>query len=149
VRFDAELGSAASGLPGVCPFLSDSVPQMKESWPMAVEVLAAGGTSTEAAKAAQVTVRTIRRWRIDEPRFADAIDDGRSVMLAEAAGILAFHTTAAAAKLGQIIETGAEHHQLRAAQIVLDQASRYRSDRAIEDRIQALEVAVSLRSSWD
>jgi len=121
---------------------------MKDSWPKAAAILAAGGTTADAARAAAVTPRTVRKWKADEPRFADSIDDGRSVMLAEAAGILAFHTTAAAAKLGQIIETGAEHHQLRAAQIVLDQAARYRTDRAIEDRIQALEVAVALRPSW-
>jgi len=134
VRFDAELGFCASGLPGFCPFLSDSVPQMKQSWPMAVEVLAAGGTSTEAAKAAQVTVRTIRRWRADEPRFA------------EAAGLLASHTTAAARRLGEIIQSEEERHALPAARVVLDMAARYRSDRAIEDRIEALEAAVNLRS---
>jgi len=122
---------------------------MKESWPKAVEVLAQGGTSTQAAKAAQVTVRTIRRWRNDEPRFADSVDDTRSLMLAETAGLLAFHTAAAARKLGEIIEKGADHHQLRAAQIVLAEASRYRSDRQIEDRVQALELAVALRQPWD
>jgi len=121
---------------------------MKESWPKAVEVLAQGGTSTEAADAAQVTVRTIRRWRNDEPRFADSIDDARSLMLAESAGLLAFHTTAAAQKLGEIIATGEERHQLAASRVVLDMAARYRIDRAIEDRIEALEVAVSLRSGW-
>ena len=69
-------------------------------------------------------------------------------MLAEAAGLLAFHTTAAAQKLGEIIESGEERHQLAASRVVLDMAARYRIDRAIEDRIAALEVAVSLRSSW-
>ena len=147
MRFDAELGFCASGLPG-CPFLSVFVPQMKTTWPKAVEVLAAGGTSTEAAKAAQVTARTIRRWRNDEPRFADSIDDTRTRMLAAAAGILAASTTAAAHRLAEIVQSEEERHSLTAARIILDQAARYRSDRAIEDRISALEVAVSLRSGW-
>jgi len=148
VRFDAELGSAASGLPGFCPFLSDSVAQMKTTWPKAVEVLAAGGTSTEAAKAAQVTVRTIRRWRNDEVLFADAVDDARASMLTEAAGLLAAATTTAARRLAEIVQSEEERHSLTAARIVLEQASKYRIDRAIEDRIAALEVAVSLRSGW-
>ena len=121
---------------------------MKESWPKAVEVLAQGGTSTEAAKAAQVTVRTIRRWRNDEPRFADSIDDARSLMLAESAGLLAFHTTAAARKLGEIIGSGEERHQLAASRVVLDMAARYKNDQALEDRIAALEMAVGVTSSW-
>jgi len=148
VRFDAELGSCASGLPGFCPFLSVSVPQMKESWPKAVEVLAQGGTSTEAAEAAGVGVRTIRRWRNDEPRFADSVDDARSLMLAEAAGVLAFHTTAAAQKLGEIIQSEEERHALTASRIVLDMAARFHVDRAIEDRVAQLELAVSLRQPW-
>ena len=145
MRFDAELGFCASGLPG-CPFLSVFVPQMKTTWPKAAEVLAAGGTSTEAAEAAGVGVRTIRRWRNDEPRFADSIDDTRSRMLAEAAGLLASHTTTAARRLGEIIQSEEERHALPAARVVLDMAARYRSDRAIEDRIEALEAAVNLRS---
>jgi len=121
---------------------------MKDSWPKAAAVLAGGGTTADAARAAAVTPRTVRKWRADEPPFADAIDDGRSRMLSESAGLLASATADAARKLAELIETGAEHHQLRAAQIVLDQAARYRTDRAIEDRIQALELAVSLRPSW-
>jgi len=113
---------------------------------MAVEVLAAGGTSTEAASAAGVTVRTIRRWRNDEPPFADAIEEGRALMLAEAAGLLAAATTVAAGRLAEIIESGEERHALAASRVVLDMAARYRSDRAIEDRIEALEAAVNLRS---
>lgn len=101
---------------------------MKETWPLAAEVLAAGGSSADAAKAAKVAPRTIRRWRADEVAFSDAVDDARSLMLAD------------------IIESGEERHRLRAAQIVLDQAARYRMDRAIEDRISALEIAVGVRS---
>jgi len=119
---------------------------MKESWPAAAEVLARGGSASDAAKAARVDPRTIRRWKADEPRFTDSVDDARSLMLAEAAGLLASHTTAAARRLGEIIQSEQERHALPAARVVLDMAARYRSDRAIEDRIEALEAAVNLRS---
>jgi len=76
------------------------------------------------------------------------VDDGRARMLAEAAGLLAATTTAAARKLEEIIEVGEERHALAASRIVLDQAARYRTDRAIEDRISALEMAVGVGSSW-
>lgn len=119
---------------------------MKETWPAAAEVLAMGGSASDAARAASVTSRTIRRWRADEVIFADAIEDGRAQMLTATAGLLAATTTAAAHKLEQIIETGEERHALAASRVVLDQAAKYRSDRAIEDRIEALEAAVNLRS---
>jgi len=47
---------------------------MKETWPAAAEVLARGGSASDAAKAARVDPRTIRRWKADEPPFADAIE---------------------------------------------------------------------------
>jgi len=121
---------------------------MKQTWPRAAQALAAGATLADAAKAAGVTQRTVRNWRNDEVAFADAVDDTRSLMLAETAGLLAATTTTAARRLEEIIDTGEERHQLAAARVVLDMAARYRSDRAIEDRIQALELAVSLRSGW-
>jgi len=95
-----------------------------------------------------VAPRTIRRWKADEVIFADAIDDARSLMLAESAGLLAATTMVAARRLAEIIESGEERHQLAASRVVLDMAARYRSDRAIEDRIASLEAAVALRPSW-
>jgi len=148
VRFDAELGFCASGLPGFLPFSSGFFLPVKQTWPKAAQALAAGATLADAAKAAEVTQRTVRNWRNDEPRFADAVDDARSLMLAETAGLLAATTTTAARRLEEIIETGEERHQLAAARVVLDMAARYRSDRALEDRISALEMAVGVRSSW-
>ncbi len=66
-------------------------------------------------------------------------------MLTEAAGLLAAATTAASRKLAEIIDTGEERHQLTAARVVLDMASRYRVDQALEHRINALEMAAGLR----
>ena len=58
---------------------------MKESWHKAAQVLAAGGSTSDAAKAAGVTSRTVRKWKADEPPFVDAVDDGRARMLSESA----------------------------------------------------------------
>jgi len=118
---------------------------MKPSWGKAALALAAGQGNADAAKAAGVNTRTVTRWRADEVAFADRIEDLRSEMLTEAAGLLAFTTTAAVLKLALIIEEGEERHQLTAARVVLDMASRYRVDQALELRINALELAAGLR----
>jgi len=122
--------------------------RMKPSWGKAALTLAAGGSNTEAAKAAGVNVRTVARWRADEVSFADRIEALRSEMLTEAAGLLAATTTDAALRLAEIVRSEEERHALTAARVVLDQASRYKNDQALEDRISALEMAVGVRSSW-
>ena len=120
---------------------------MKPSWGKAALALASGGSNTDAARAAGVTSRTVTRWRADEVQFADAVDDFRSEFLNEAAGLLTAETTTAAAKLGELIENGEDHHALTAARIVLEMASRYRTDQTLENRIGSLEVAAGLRQS--
>jgi len=118
---------------------------MKPSWGKAALALAAGQGNADAARAAGVNTRTVARWRADEVAFADRIEDLRAEMLTEAAGLLAAATTAASLKLAEIIDTGEERHQLTAARIVLDMASRYRVDQALELRISDLETAAGLR----
>ncbi len=118
---------------------------MKPSWGKAALALAAGQSNADAATAAGVTKRTVTRWRADEVAFADRIEDLRSEMLTEAAGLLAHTTTAAAARLAEIIEVGEERHQLTASRVVLELASRYRIDQALEHRINAHELAAGLR----
>ncbi len=107
--------------------------------------IASGGSNADAGKVAGVTARTIQRWRADEVQFADAVDDFRSEFLSEAAGLLAHNATAAVRKLGVLIENGEDHHALTAARIVLEMASRYRTDQTLENRIGSLEVAAGLR----
>ena len=58
---------------------------------------------------------------------------------------MAHTTTAAVRKLAEIIEVGEERHALTASRIVLEMASRYRIDQALELRINALELAAGLR----
>jgi len=118
---------------------------MKPAWGKAALALAAGQSNADAAKAAGVTTRTVTRWPADEVAFADRIEDLRSEMLTEAAGLLAHTTTAAVRKLAEIIEVGEERHALTASRIVLEMASRYRIDQALELRINALELAAGLR----
>ena len=120
---------------------------MKPSWGKAALALAAGQSNADAAKAAGVTTRTVTRWRGDEVAFADRIEDLRSEMLTEAAGLLAAATIAAAVRLAEIIDTGEERHQLTAARVVLEMASRYRIDQALELRISDLETAAGLRGT--
>jgi len=118
---------------------------MKDAWVKGAMTIASGGSNADAGKVAGVTTRTIQRWRNDEVQFADAVDDFRSEFLNEAAGLLAHNATAAARKLGVLIENGEDHHALTAARIVLEMASRYRTDQTLENRIGSLEVAAGLR----
>ncbi len=118
---------------------------MKDSWVKGAMTIASGGSNADAGKVAGVTARTIQRWRADEVQFADAVDDFRSEFLNEAAGLLAHNATDAARKLGELIENGEDHHALTAARIVLEMASRYRTDQTLENRIGSLEVAAGLR----
>jgi len=118
---------------------------MKETWPAAAMVIASGGTNIDAGRAAKVTTRTIQRWRQDEVQFADSVDDFRQEYLSEAAGLLAHDATAAARRLGQLIDSDEERHQVAARRLVLELASRYRNDETLESRISALEIAAGLR----
>jgi len=125
--------------------MSSDLLEMKPSWAKAALALASGESNADAAKAAQVTTRTVTRWKADEVAFADRIEDLRSEMLTEAAGLLAHATTAAAARLAEIIEVGEERHALSAAKTVLEMASRYLDDQTQECRISDLETAAGLR----
>jgi len=119
--------------------------RLRDSWVKGAMTIASGGSNADAGKVAKVTARTIQRWRADEVQFADAVDDFRSEFLNETAGLLAAETAVAARKLGELIENGEDHHALTAARIVLEMASRYRTDQTLENRIGSLEVAAGLR----
>jgi len=125
--------------------MSPGVIDLRDSWPKAAMTIASGGSNADAGKAAKVSARTIQRWRNDEVQFADAVNEFRSEFLQETAGLLAAATTAASRKLAEIVDTGEERHQLTAARVVLDMASRYRVDQALELRISDLETAAGLR----
>jgi len=127
--------------------MSPGVIDMKDSWVKGAMTIASGGSNADAGKAAKVSARTIQRWRNDEVQFATAVEDCRSEMLTECAGLLAHATTAAATKLAEIIENGEDHHALTASRIVLDMASRYLDDQTQERRISDLETAAGLRGT--
>ena len=112
---------------------------MKDSWPRAARSLAEGGTVTDAAKAAGVDPRTVRRWRSDEPQFSDAVEDSRAEMLSAAAA------SVASLRLADIAKNSPPRYALPASKTILEVASRYRSDLQIEQRLRQLEVVSGLR----
>lgn len=77
--------------------------------------------------------------------FSDAVDDARTEMLTRASGILAKASEVAADRLAEIAEDGADRHALVASRTILEAASRYRSDLALEARIRSLEISAGLR----
>jgi len=84
---------------------------MKDSWVKGAMTIASGGSNADAGKVAGVTARTIQRWRADEVQFADRIEDLRSQMLTEAAGLLAHTTTAAVLKLAILQKVSGAQNQ--------------------------------------
>ena len=70
-------------------------------------------------------------------------------MLSQAAGILAGAAETASRRLHEIADKGADRHALVASRTILEAASRYRSDIALEARIRSLEISAGLRGAWN
>jgi len=107
--------------------------------------LAAGATFTEAAKAAGVDERTVRR-RWAEPEFRREVSAVRGELISSAVGRLSRHATKAVDVLAELMESAeSETVRLSAARAVLTQVQELRSHTELEDRIAALEAAQPLR----
>lgn len=105
----------------------------------AVLILAAGGTQTEAGKAVGLSRHAIMRWA-DTPAWRAAVRSIRDATVSEASGLLADAARDAVARLRLVCEDGQkEQNQLKAADTILTQALRYRSQLDIEDRLAKVE----------
>jgi hypothetical protein len=108
--------------------------------------LAAGQTAKAAAAAAEVGLRTVRRW-LEEPEFVARVEELRGEMLERAMARLTRTTTRAAGVLRALLESADEKVRLRAAQQVLEQATRLREAVTLEQRLRALEEAEATRKA--
>jgi hypothetical protein len=107
----------------------------------AIEALLAHETQGEAAKAARVGQRSIRRWLTQEP-FRAALARQRSRLLEDAGGVLARGASKAAASLVEMA-TGkgkASSPRVAAARAVLDIALRAAELDDVLKRIAELET---------
>ncbi|MET9128619.1 helix-turn-helix domain-containing protein [Streptomyces antibioticus] len=108
--------------------------------PAAITALAQGHTTTQAATAAGVTVRTVQRW-INDPDFALNVRDARKDLLQHAVGRLAAGAVQAVDTLLEALEDDSTKVRVMAARTLLDTLLPLRESLELEERIAALETA--------
>jgi hypothetical protein len=108
--------------------------------------LAAGGTYAQAAAAAGVGERTVKRWVAERPDFRQELAQLRRLALEEAATVLTLAAGEAARRLCALATEAASasvlpaHTRLRACVEVLAAATRAHELLDLEARISALEA---------
>ena len=107
-----------------------------------VAALAAGATQIEAATAAGVSERTVRR-RLEGVDFAGRVAEERATLVTRTAARLGGLTGAAVEALTDLLAPGVpEAVRLRAALGVLESARIWRAAVELEDRLGAVEAAL-------
>ena len=109
----------------------------------ALDVLLATGNQTEAAAAANVHDRTLRRWLASDPAFTQALYEAQGQALDSVTSALVYTSRGAVELLRETIDNENAKLPLRmkAAQIVLDACLRWHELRSLTQRIEALEEA--------
>jgi hypothetical protein len=105
----------------------------------AIGVLLAGGTDEEAAAAAQVTVRTLRRWRAAD-EFQNALREFARASFRQAHSQLMGLVGEALATLAEMNRTGTPAIRTRAALALVDLGIKV-ADGDLDERLERLEEA--------
>ena len=106
-----------------------------------VAALAAGSTVRDAATAAGVGERTVRR-RLEDPAFRAWVEDARRAAIDLAVGRLADAAAFAASGLRALAERAeSESVRLGACRTLLELGLKWREHGAVEERLAALERA--------
>lgn len=108
----------------------------------AIGSLLAGGKPEEAAVAAGVSVRTLRRWQAT-PEFQEALREFSRAIFRDSHSLLQAASKDAAAKLWELTRTGDPATAIRAAAKILELALKVADDDWDErlDRLEQLERA--------
>jgi hypothetical protein len=104
-----------------------------------VAALACGGTVEASAKAAGVSVPTVRR-RLAEPEFRKAVDEARAEAVSRAVARLSATATLAADTLRELLKAKSEAVRLGASRAVLELGARLREQEELAARVAALEA---------
>ena len=105
----------------------------------AVDALLAGKTATEAASAAGVDPRTLRRWQA-LPVFSQAVDEGQKRLLDDLVHRLTDLSSLAVDVIEGILLSGAQPNvRLQAASRVLEHLLRMRDSVTFEARLAEVE----------
>lgn len=107
-----------------------------------ITALAAGQSVADAARAAGLSDRTVRR-RLQDPTFSAAVDLSRAELLEEALGLLS-GTASIAVKVLRVVaadKSSGATARVAAAGRLLDATLRYREHLDLARRVEALERA--------
>ena len=109
----------------------------------AVLALLSQRNAEEAARAINVTPRTLYRW-LQEPHFSAAYREARRSAFSQAVARLQTMTTAAVSTLGKVMvdQAAPAASRVRAASSVLDFAAKAIELEDLEARLSALEQSV-------
>jgi len=109
----------------------------------AIAALLSAGTVAEACKVAKVPRRTLYNW-LELPDFAQALRTAEAETIKGTSRRLSSVANKAAARVECLMEDpdAPPSVQLRAAQIALESAIRWREATNTEERITALEAAI-------
>jgi hypothetical protein len=126
-----------SGSRRAAPRRSVLVASRGRSDELLIAALARGMTQRDAAKAAVVSERTVRR-RLTEPQFVLRVSREQKRLAREAgAGLVAMLPKAIDA-LGEVLDSGKPEVKLRAAQAIIDGATKYTRDAEVEAQMAIL-----------
>src|SRR5437763_809214 len=106
--------------------------------PALIAGLASGQTVVDAARAAGLSERTVRR-RLEDARFRQAVADARAALLSRAVCMLADASTEAAQTLRGLLTAESETVRARAAVAILEQARAGIELDDLAERVAALE----------
>lgn len=105
----------------------------------ALGVLLTGGTAEQAAAAAKVTLRTLRRWQA-QAEFQDAQREFARNSFRDASTQLLAAQAEAVQVLWQALRTGSQAEKIRAARTILALGLKVAED-DLEERLRQLEEA--------
>jgi len=104
-------------------------------------VIATGGTTAQAAKAAGVSDRAIRRWRATKPRFQQRVDELRRQLADDALGRVVESLTAASDALRALLGHPRATIRLAAARALFQVFPGLSENLSIDRRLALIERA--------
>lgn len=109
-------------------------------------LLARGLTTDKAGEAVGVSGRTVRRWR-EDPAFEADVQSARRALLAEAVAALGAAARDAISTLHAALDDESPSVRVRAASVLLSALPSISEHVSLEDRITALEAAITEQRS--
>jgi hypothetical protein len=106
-----------------------------------IQALLVGGSPEMCAKHAQCSTKTVYR-RLRNPEFAARLADERGLLISRTADRLTTFALSAVSKLNDLMGSDDETVALRAANSLLEHATRLREIESFERRLAAMEEAM-------